>query len=208
MRSKAPGPVPPLRVRAANRRPIRPQGQYVLYWMTAFRRTSWNFALQHAAWRARELGRPLLVLEALRCDYPHASDRLHRFVLDGMGENQARLRAGGVACHSYVEPAAGRGKGLLAALSQRACLVVADDFPAFFLPRMVAAAAARLPVLVEAVDANGLLPLGAADRPFDRAVDFRRFLQRTLREHLALPAPNPLADLPGTAEVPEDVQKR
>ncbi|MEW6486359.1 MAG: deoxyribodipyrimidine photolyase [Thermodesulfobacteriota bacterium] len=208
MSSGAVGAVPAHRVRAANRQGIRRQGEYVLYWMTAFRRASWNFALQQAGERARELGRPLLVLEALRCAYPHASDRLHRFVLDGMGDNRERFREAGIAYRPYAEPFPGEGTRLLAALAERACLVVADDSPAFFLPRMVAAAAARLPVLVEAVDANGLLPLGAADRPFGRAVDFRRFLQRTLREHLALPVPNPLGDLPGRAEVPEDVQKR
>lgn len=200
--------VPELRVRAANGAPVHAEGAYVLYWMTAFRRTSWNFALQRAAERARELRRPLLVLEALRCDYPYASDRLHRFVLDGMAENRARLQETGVAYHPYVEPSPGAGKGLLEALAARACLVVADDFPGFFLPRMVAAAGARLPVLLEAVDANGLLPLAAADRPFARAFDFRRFLQRTLRHHLALPSPAPLEDLPGPAEVPEEAARR
>ena len=38
-------------------------------------------------WWARRLRRPLVVLEALRCGYPWASDRLHRFVLDGMADN-------------------------------------------------------------------------------------------------------------------------
>jgi deoxyribodipyrimidine photo-lyase len=175
--------------------------------MTAFRRVSWNFALQRAAERARELAKPLLVLEALRCGYPHASDRLHRFVLDGMGDNREHFLEAGVAYHPYVEPFPDHGKGLLTTLAEGACLVVADDFPAFFLPRMVAAAAARLPVLVEAVDANGLLPLRAPDRPFGRAVDFRRFLQRTLRHHLALPAPDPLGDLPGRIEIPEAVTR-
>ena len=37
-----------------------------------------------------------------------------------------------------VEPEAGAGKGLLRALAARAALVVTDEFPCFFLPRMVA----------------------------------------------------------------------
>ena len=55
--------------------------------MTAARRPFHNFSLQHAAALAVELARPLLVLEALRVGYPWASERLHRFVLEGMAAN-------------------------------------------------------------------------------------------------------------------------
>ena len=40
--------------------------------MTAFRRVSWNFALDRAVDWTKALQKPLLVLEALRCDYPWA----------------------------------------------------------------------------------------------------------------------------------------
>ena len=49
----------------------------------------------------------------------------------------------GVHHHPYLERAAGDGSGLLEALSSRASVVVTDDYPTFFVPRMVAAAAAR-----------------------------------------------------------------
>ncbi|HEY4877982.1 MAG TPA: hypothetical protein VIH97_02565, partial [Candidatus Acidoferrales bacterium] len=78
--------IPEIRVGACNDQPIRPEKDFVLYWMIAFRRTHWNFALDHAIERARELKKPLVILEALRCDYPWASDRLHQFVLQGMAE--------------------------------------------------------------------------------------------------------------------------
>jgi deoxyribodipyrimidine photo-lyase len=193
-----------------NRPEVLPAGEYVLYWMLAARRTTWNFALQRAATYARELGKPLLILEALRCDHPYASDRLHRFVLDGMADNSAACRRAGAAYYPYVEPDRGSGKGLLAALAARACVVVTDDFPAYFLPRAVAAAGEKVPIRLEAVDGNGLLPLRAADRPFARAFDFRRFLQRVLREHLTLPAPDPLGGIPlaGRAEIPPEVSER
>lgn len=177
--------VPAIRVRAMNSAPVRPDGDYVLYWMIAARRTAWNFALDRAIDRARELDRPLLVLEALRVDYPWASDRLHRFVLDGMADNARAFERSGALYHPYVEPVEGAGSGLLEQLAARACAVVTDDFPAFFLPRMVASAAAKLRVRLEAVDSNGLLPLRASPRAFMRAVDFRRFLQRELAPHLA-----------------------
>ena len=147
--------VPELRVRAANDRPVRPGGDHVLYWMISSRRARYSFGLQRAVERARELGRPLVVLEALRAGYPWASARLHRFAIDGMADNARRFAAAGVLYHPYVEPAPGHGRGLLRALAARAALVVTDDYPAFFLPRMVAAAARQLDVLLEQVDSNG-----------------------------------------------------
>jgi deoxyribodipyrimidine photo-lyase len=176
--------VPRSRIFSKNGAAIRGEGEYVLYWMIATRRTRWNFAIDRAAEWALELGKPLLVLEALRCDYRWASDRVHRFVIDGMRDNAAALQGSGVGYYPYVEPTKGAGKGLLSALAERAAVVVTDEFPCFFLPEMVKAAGAKLGVKLEAVDSNGLLPLAATDRAFHRAFDFRRFLQRELPDHL------------------------
>jgi deoxyribodipyrimidine photo-lyase len=182
--------------------------------MIAFRRTAWNFALDRAIEWASDLRKPLLVFEPLRIGYRWASDRLHRFVIDGMAENAAqlaRLNNRGVKYFPYVEPTANAGKGLLAALAERACVVVTDDFPAFFLPQMVSAVAARLPVKLERVDSNGLLPLRAADRTFTTAYSFRRFLQKHLRDHLEqAPRPDPLANLhlPRFGSLPAEVVRR
>lgn len=203
--------VPKIRIRGCNGAEPRAKGRYVLYWMIASRRTRWNFALERAVEWSQELGKPLLVLEALRCGYDWASDRLHRFVLDGMRDNRRSLDSTGVVYYPYVEPEAGAGKGLLEFLAKSACVVVTDEFPCFFLPRMVAAAAKKLPVRLEAVDSNGLLPLRAADRVFGRAYDFRRFLQKSLHPHL-LEAPrlNPLArlELPRLGEPPAGAARR
>ncbi len=203
--------VPALRVRAGNDRPIQPGGAFVLYWMIAARRLGWNFALQHAASLARDLRRPLLVFEALRSGYRWNSARLHRFVIDGMRDHAAEATRRRIAYYPYVEPAPGAGKGLLEALGEHAAAVVTDEFPCFMMPRMVAAAATRLAVRLDVVDGNGLLPLRAADRDFPTAYAFRRFLQRTLPEHLeAPPAEDPLAgaDAPGPASIPGPILAR
>jgi deoxyribodipyrimidine photo-lyase len=203
--------VPEPRLRAVNGAPIRADGAFVLYWMIAARRPAHSFALDRAVALARELRRPLLVLEALRAGYPWASDRLHRFVLQGMAANAAAFAAAGVGYHPYVEPRPGEGRGLLAALAAQACAVVTDDFPAFFLPRMVAAAGARLPVRLEAVDGNGLLPMRAADRVFATAFSFRAFLQKELPAHLGVaPSPTPFRGrpLPPAPALPGDVLHR
>ncbi len=203
--------VPDIRVRIANTADVRKDGEYVLYWMIAYRRLAWSFALDRAVSWARKLGRPLVILEPLRAGYPWASDRFHRFVMDGMAGHARRLAGTAVTYYPYVEPRPGAGSGLLAALARGACLVVTDDSPAFFFPRMVAAAAARLPVRLEAVDGNGLLPLAATDQVYPTAYAFRRFLQKALPEHLgALPSPRPFAGAPleRLKALPEDVLRR
>lgn len=203
--------VPPIRVHGVNERPLRTDGDYVLYWMIAQRRTRWNFGLQRAIEEARRLGKPLVVLEALRCGYRWASDRLHRFVLDGMRDNMGRFDAAGIRYLPYLERKAGEGTGLLEALASRAALVVTDEFPCFFLPAMVRAAGSRLDVRLEQVDGNGLLPLRAAEKPYPTAYSFRRHLQKTLPDHLSVcPEPEPLADVGDLrgAELPPEVAER
>ena len=210
MAGKTTSKVPAVRVRALSEAPVRADGSYVLYWMIAARRTRWNFALDHAVELARELDRPLIVLEALRVGYRWASDRFHSFVIDGMADNAAAFEGTGVLYHPYVEPAPGAGAGLLERLAADACVVVTDDYPAFFLPRMTAAAAQRLPVRLEAVDSNGILPMHATERVFARAYDFRRFLQRELAPHLVQkPRRDPLrTKLRPRQRLPEGVAER
>jgi len=204
-----PARVPENRIRSLNDREVRPDRRLILYWMTAYRRLSHNFALQRAVEAARDLNRPLVVLEALRCDYRWASDRLHRFVVDGMAEHARELAAGPVTYFPYVEPATGAGGGLVEALAAEACLVVTDDFPCFFIPRMARATANRLDVRVESVDSNGLLPMRGVERTFLTAFSFRAHVQKTLRAALTdWPASIDWTTLPGTESLPDALLAR
>jgi deoxyribodipyrimidine photo-lyase len=174
----------------------------------------WNFALDRAVEWASELAKPLLIFEPLRIGYPWASDRIHRFVIDGMADNAKQidhLTNRGVRYLAYAERTADAGKGLLAALGRHACVIVTDDYPAFFLPRMLAAAASKLPVRVEAVDSNGLLPLRATERVFTTAFSFRSFLQKELPRHLGqAPKADALArlKLPAMKAIPAEISRR
>jgi len=113
-----------------------------------------------------------------------------------MADNAESLRKFGVSYYPYLEPSPDAGKGLLAALAEKACLVVTDDFPAFFLPRMIASASRKIPVFIEKVDSNGLLPVKAAKRVFAAAKFFRLFLQKELPLHLSeMPEAEPLKGL-------------
>jgi deoxyribodipyrimidine photo-lyase len=204
-------PIPRIRIGKANSSPVNPDGDYVLYWMTSYRRVSWNYSLDRAVCRAKELDKPLVILEALRCGYEWASDRIHRFILDGMADNARNLEKKKCIYYPFVETSPDSGKGLLEALGKRACLVVTDHFPAFFLPRMVASASEKLPVLLERVDSNGLLPIRLTDKAFPSAYSFRRFLQKNLPSHLLEhPSPDPLKTLtvPRLPSLPEHIMKR
>lgn len=210
-RNTALSSVPEIRIRCANSLPVRQDGDFVLYWMIASRRTTWNFALDRAVEWAEKLHKPVVILEALRCGYPWASDRIHSFLLDGMAENASRLERAGVVYYPYLEPTRNAGKGLLAALAVRACVVVTDEFPCFFIPRMVASAARQVPGMMEVVDSNGLLPLRQAEQTFPTAFAFRRFLQQELPRHLMdFPKADSLkgAKLPRAKLFLQEIEKR
>jgi deoxyribodipyrimidine photo-lyase len=204
--------IPSLRIRPRNAVPLRADGEFVVYWMIAQRRARWNFALQHAACVAAELRKPLVILEPLSCSYPFASPRFHRFVIEGMSANAAAIAGSGKATYyPYVEPSKGAGKGLIETLARHACCVVTDEYPAFFLPRMIDAVAPRLPARLEQVDSNGVLPLRAAPEAFTTAHAFRRFLHKNLSRHLScFPVPEPLGafDLPSPTRLPEGILQR
>lgn len=188
--------VPPIRINACNTAPLNKKGAYVLYWMTAHRRLRDNFALQYAVECANAHGVGLLIFEPLRCGYPWASDRIHRFILDGMGDHATQLATHRAAYFPYAEQKEGDGKGLLKALAAHAVLIVADEYPCFFLPRMIKAAALSATVRMEEVDANGMLPLRAAQKTYTTAYSFRRGLHKMLRDHLVhLPESSPLEHL-------------
>ncbi|MBE2249277.1 MAG: deoxyribodipyrimidine photolyase [Myxococcus sp.] len=203
-------PVPESRVRTLVERPLRPDRRWVLYWMTSFRRTRFNFALDRALEHAKALDRPLVVLEALRAGYPDANARLHTFILQGMGENARRFERSPVLHYPYVERAPGEGAGLLEALAAQACVVVGDDWPCYFVPRMQQAAATRLDVRFELIDSNGLWPMRATERVFTTAHSFRVHLQKTLAPHLfELPNDAPLERLRlPTAKLPTSITSR
>lgn len=195
----------------ANSHAVRPDGDYVLYWMIAFRRPTYNFALQHAVDRAKQFGKPLLIFEPLRARYQWASDRIHRFVIEGMRSNADAFANRPVTYFPYVEPKPGVGTPLLHQLAKSACTVVSDEYPCFFLPTMIAAVKDRIPARLELVDSNGLIPLRQPDRTFTVAHSYRRWMQKHILDALCeLPAANPLAriKLPTLEGVPTRITNR
>lgn len=203
--------VPDIRIRTQNNETVRSQGEFVLYWMIANRRTAWNYSLQRAIDWAHDLRKPLVVCEALQVGSRWASDRIHGFVIRGMVDNAQQFQGKTALYYPYLEQQPGAGQGLLAELARRSCVVVSDDFPCFFPSTMLQATGQQAPVRFELVDSNGVLPMRAAKKVYARAYDFRRFLQGTLRAYLEeLPDANPLATarLPRLGHLPTELTSR
>ncbi|GAB6167211.1 deoxyribodipyrimidine photolyase [Thermostilla marina] len=178
--------VPSSRRRIENDRPIR-DGAFVLYWMRTARRTSWNFALDHSLAHAEALGVPLCIVETVS---------LHRWI----GRRHVMFVAGAMTEHAAWAERYGVGyvpgvlrddrPELVTRLARKASLVVAD----LGVLREDRCALKHLaddsPCRIESIDGLGLFPVAATPRAFPSAHGFRRFLQKSLRDHL-LDAPNP-----------------
>jgi deoxyribodipyrimidine photo-lyase len=191
------------RLRRLNAAAMRAGGDYVLYWMQAYRRFERNHALEYAARCAGELGKPLVVYEGLRLDYPWASARLHGFVLEGMAGNVKEAVRLGLHYWPFVETPRTPAQGLLTRLSARAALVVTDDFPCFIVPGQSQALAQRVEVPAFAVDSNGLVPLSLLGAPVATAAHLRPRLHKAFAEAWAHRTPQTLS-LPRAATKPLD----
>ena len=166
----------------------RTDGEFVLYWMQIHRRLHSNFALDYAIGHANRLGKPLLIVEALRCGYPWASERVHAFIMQGMGEHLATARKRGLNYYSFSEDGDHSGKGMLERLATRACLIVSDEFPAYIIPahnralteKLVRNPESDVPFIT--IDANGIVPMRATDKAPYSAYVFRNNLQKLFSE--------------------------
>ncbi len=170
------------RLRRLNDARIAANGEYVLYWAQIYRRLERNHALDYALRCADELGKPLVVYEGLRIDYPWASRRLHRFVLEGMAASAERAAELGLNYWPFVERHEGEGRGLLRRLSERSALVVTDDFPCFIVPPQAEALARRTPVPVFAVDSNSVVPLSRLGPAVGAAAHLRPRIHKAFAE--------------------------
>jgi deoxyribodipyrimidine photo-lyase len=169
-------------------------GRYVLYWMTAQRRTTFSPALSYAVEAARATNRPLVVFEPLDTHYRWASERMHAFVIGGMKDNQAAFAAAGVTYLPFVAAQATSGRGLLRALARDASVVIADLHPGFRWPTLLERAQRDLPCPLVAIDGCGVLPLHLPTKRYHRAVDFRRLIHKAFAvDPPVFPQQNPLA---------------
>jgi deoxyribodipyrimidine photo-lyase len=193
------------RIRRLNDRPIRGGAEFVLYFMQAFRRMSDNAALDWAVERANELRLPCLVYEALRPDYPHASDRIHRFVLEGARDNARRATERGLAHVFFLPRTPAEARGVFVQLAERAALVVSDDFPSFVIPAQNEAAARRADCAYFVVDDCAVIPMALLGTQEVSARTIRPKVLRALEDWLlALHEATPCVPAPSSLDLPFD----
>ena len=147
------------RVRDTNQKPVLETKKYVLYWIQAYRRFESNHALDYAIFIAKQLNKELVGYEGLRIDYRWNSKRFHKFILEGMCDNRHTSEKIGINYWAYVETPDNPAKGLLRKISEKACIVVTDDFPSFIIPEQIKNLSDKIDCKLVAVDSNGIIPI-------------------------------------------------
>lgn len=172
------------RVRVLNEAPVRAGADYVLYWAQMNRRIGGNHALARAAELANELDLPLLVYEGLTCTYPHANDRIHTFILEGVPDSAAAARALGAGYCFYLRRRRSDPNDILYRLAARAAAVITDDYPTFIAASHNARVPSRLDVRYEAVDSSCVVPMRKFEKREYAAYTIRPKITRLLPAYL------------------------
>ena len=177
------------RVRLLNALVPRAGARYVLYWAQANRRVDSNYALAFAANLANHLRLPLLFYEGLTCSHPHANDRLHAFVLEGVPDNAKRAEALGIGYVFYLRRRNSDRNDILYRLAAGAAALVTDDYPGYLVRDHNRSSAARIGIPYYAVDASCIVPMGLSGKQEYAAYTIRPKINRSLSEYLKPVAP-------------------
>lgn len=146
------------RATALNSNAINPDARYVLVWLQQTLRGADHPAIDAGVQIGNELGIPVLVYHGLREDYPHASDRLHTFILGASREMARTLAQRQIACIQHVVRPSRVIKGLVYKLADEAACVVTDHHATFVASTQARRFAAKTSRFVLAVDATRLVP--------------------------------------------------
>jgi len=110
------------RISYLNNHPLLIEKPFVLYWMQASQRVQENAALAYAIEQANSLKKPLLVLFGLTGDFPQASERHYRFMLEGLQDVSTTLYERNI---QFIVTPKGPVEGVIE-LADKAAVVVAD----------------------------------------------------------------------------------
>lgn len=147
------------RCRRLNDRPIRTQGaDYVLCWLQQALRGRCNPVIDAALATGNRLGLPVVVYHGLGAEYPHASDRLHTFILQASCSVERDVTARGLRFVRVVQTPEHDAKGTLYRLASRAAALFTDDAAAFVGRWQADTVARKADTAVIAVDAARVVP--------------------------------------------------
>ena len=174
------------RVRCLGQGTLSGEGDFVLYWMASAMRIDENPALDVAMTVAADLGKPLLVYQALSQRYKYASDRHHIFILQGAADLQTQCKSAGISYAFHLETASDAGAHL-ANLAAKSVITIVEEMPVDPQRRFLAALKRSCIAPIYAVDTACVVPMQLVGRAHTRAFEFRSktkkmFAQRTTRD--------------------------
>lgn len=147
------------RCRLLNGIPIRRgNAEYVICWLQQTLRGHNNPVIDAAVALGNSLGLPVIVYHGLGQHYPHASDRLHRFILEASRSLEQDVTERGLRLLRVVERPEHNVKGLIYRLAARAAALVVDDNAAYVGRWQLETVARRIDCPVIAVDGARLIP--------------------------------------------------
>jgi deoxyribodipyrimidine photo-lyase len=172
------------RVQLLNSAPFQGSAKYVLYWAQVNRRVAWNHGLAHALELANQAGLPVLFYEGLTFDYPYASERFGRFVLEGVPDTERELKRLGIGYVFYHRRTRSDPNDVLYRLAKDAAAVVTDDYPLWparvFNPRV----ASKIKIPYYAVDSSCIVPISRFGKREYAAYTIRPKIRRLLPQYL------------------------
>lgn len=184
--------VHPARVRLHNDH--APRNGPVVHWLSRDQRAGDNWALLFAAERARETGAPLIAVFGLDPAYPGATARQYRFMLAGLAETEADLRAHGIPLVVLPGDPAASLPGFLDRIEAGFC--VTDFDPLRVKLAWKAAVAAAFAGPLAEVDAHNVVPCFVASPK-------REYTAATLRPKIHKRLPEFLEPFPELPAFPD-----
>jgi len=177
------------------------RSSFVLYWMCTAVRTEENPALDTAIELANRQGIPLLVYQGLSYRYPFASDRHHRFILEGARDVQAQCKRRNIPYVFHLEHH--NSPPVLRILSSMASIVITEDIPIPHMRSWINRLWKSTDVPFWKIDTACIIPLSLGKKVYTRAFSFRdefasKRLERLEQEwlNIELEHRSPLPTLP------------
>ena len=103
-------------------------GDYVLYWLKQGFRTQDNYALSFAKYLSQEYQKPLLICYQIENDYPYASDRFYKFILESCCSLANELKDENLELILFVQKNRADDREINN-LFQKAHTVITDEIP-------------------------------------------------------------------------------
>ncbi|MFM7564913.1 MAG: deoxyribodipyrimidine photo-lyase, partial [Planctomycetota bacterium] len=161
---------------------------FVLYWMRTAVRGHENPALDVAKVWAAMLDLPLLIYHGLDERYEYASDRHHRFILEGARDVQQELAEQNLT-YAFHLARPGDRRPHLVNLSRAAAVVVTEEMPVNPPRKFLKRLSGQISTPIACVDTACVVPMLLTPREYTRAFEYRSATSKLRKVRLARPWP-------------------